>query len=188
VLGAWAQEQKLMKALLAILLLFVGAVVVVYIAGSIFEQNLHTEIEIDAPPEIVWEHLTDFGEYPTWHPFSKKFSAELLAGSPIYGTSQLPGQEPQEFVFTLLTVEHASELRWKGGLPIPGLFDGEHYFIIEEKPDGNVRFIQGEDFTGVIPLFFFDNFKNDFESNYETVNQALKKLSESKMDSMVPRE
>ena len=85
-------------------------------------------------------------------------------------------------MFTLLVVERESELRWEGGLPIPGLFDGEHYFIIEETPAGSVRLIQGEDFTGVIPLFFFNGFKKDFESSYEAVNNGLKNLSELPRD------
>jgi len=30
-----------------------------------------------------------------------------------------------------------------GRFLVPGLFDGEHYFIIEACPEGGVRFIQG---------------------------------------------
>jgi uncharacterized protein YndB with AHSA1/START domain len=32
-------------------------------------KELHTEIEIDASAERVWDILTDFASYPQWNPF-----------------------------------------------------------------------------------------------------------------------
>jgi hypothetical protein len=32
---------------------------------------------------------------------------------------------------TILTLESNKEFRWKGKLGITGIFDGEHYFILE---------------------------------------------------------
>ena len=32
-------------------------------------KHLVTEIEIDAPTDVVWNVLTDLAAYPTWNPF-----------------------------------------------------------------------------------------------------------------------
>ena len=32
----------------------------------------------------------------------------------------------------LLTVKPARELRWRGSLVLPGVFDGEHSFLLDE--------------------------------------------------------
>ncbi len=50
----------------------------------------------------------------------------------------------------VLVVEVAREFRWKGKLLVTGLFDGEHFFILEQTPNGTVLFTQGEIFSGLL--------------------------------------
>lgn len=40
-------------------------------------------VEVDAPPEVVWSVLTDFGRYGEWNPFIGRCRAELTVGAPI---------------------------------------------------------------------------------------------------------
>jgi len=44
-------------------------------------RELRTEIEIDAPPERVWDVLTDFGAYPEWNEFITSIKGEPTVGS-----------------------------------------------------------------------------------------------------------
>jgi len=48
------------------------------------------------------------------------------------------GIEPMDFEPTLLTVKEFHELRWVGRLLMPGIFDGEHYFKLQEISEGKV--------------------------------------------------
>lgn len=41
------------------------------------------EVDIDAPPDVVWEVLVDFGSYPRWNPFTREVRATLEVGSPV---------------------------------------------------------------------------------------------------------
>ena len=60
---------------------------------------------------------------------------------------------------------------------MPGIFDGEHYFRIESQPDGSVRFVQGERFTGVlVPLF--GGIINNAVRGFQEMNAALKERVE----------
>jgi len=43
-------------------------------------KELHSEIEINASAERVWDILTDFASYPQWNPFIRSISGELEVG------------------------------------------------------------------------------------------------------------
>jgi uncharacterized protein YndB with AHSA1/START domain len=43
-------------------------------------KELHSEIQIDAPAERVWELLTDFASYPQWNPFIRNISGQPATG------------------------------------------------------------------------------------------------------------
>jgi hypothetical protein len=45
---------------------------------------------------------------------------------------------------TILTVRPKRELRWLGHLFVPGIFDGEHYFLLEPMEKNRTRFTQAK--------------------------------------------
>ena len=71
---------------------------------------------------------------------------------------------------TVLRAEPERELRWLGRLLLPRIFDGEHYFVIEDH-EGGTRLVHGERFHGVL-LWFID--ANQFRADFERMNAALK--------------
>lgn len=78
---------------------------------------------------------------------------------------------------TVLVVEPERELRWRGHLFISGLFDGEHSFIIKPLGENQVRFVQREEFNGLlIPLS--STLLKDTDNGFNEMNQALKKRAE----------
>jgi hypothetical protein len=59
---------------------------------------------------------------------------------------QAPGSRIMGFQPTVLRAEPNRELRWRGRLWMPGLFDGEHSFIVEAHGPDRARFVQHETF------------------------------------------
>ena len=157
----------------------VAVIVLAYVAGMFTTQTLYTEIDIDAPPKVVWDHLTEFSKYPEWNPFIKKISGELSTGSQLSVSIQPPGQDSMDFAPELLVVKENMELRWLGQLLIPKLFDGEHYFIVEAKSDGTTHLIQGENFSGILALLLWGTLEQDTRNGFEAMNKALKSRSEA---------
>ena len=71
------------------------------------------------------------------------------------------------------------ELRWRGNLGIPGLFDGEHSFVLEAIDARRSRLIHSERFSGLlIPIFSWLAAKQT-ERAFEAMNMALKARVES---------
>ena len=161
------------------LIVIIGIIAISYAAGLFSTQNLHTEININASPKVVWEHLVNFEQYPKWNPFIKKISGPLSVGSQLAVTIQPPGKDAMDFEPTLLTVKTDEELRWLGRVLIPKLFDGEHYFIIKEMPEGHTKLIQGENFSGILAFLLFSSMEQDTRNGFEAMNEAIKNKAES---------
>jgi hypothetical protein len=140
-------------------------------------SDIRTSIEIDAPAGTVWSVLTDFGAYPEWNPYTRiegeAAVGERLRVSPGPEVGRAPTFRPR------VLVADGRELRWLGHLFTPGLFDGEHSFVIEELDEGRSKFTQSEEFSGLLvrPIMRFVG--EDTESNFRGVNEALAARAES---------
>lgn len=72
---------------------------------------------------------------PTWNPFIKAISGEPKTGSRLSVHIVPPGKSGMWFKPTVIAVRPEHELRWLGHLMVPGIFDGEHYFLLDPIGD-----------------------------------------------------
>ncbi len=143
-------------------------------------RQLHTEIEIGAPAELVWDLLLDFPSYASWNPFIRSISGAAKVGSTLDVQMHLPGRSPMTFHPKVLRVLTRRELRWKGRLAIPGLFDGEHWFMLYPLGNDRTRFVQGEGFSGILIPFLYGSLKPRTRDAFQRMNEALKELAEKR--------
>jgi hypothetical protein len=137
-------------------------------------KEIHTEIEIDAPAERVWRVLTDFAAYPQWNPFVRRGEGEVKVGFRLQVFIQPAGGKGMSFRPRVLVADPGRELRWLGHLWVPGLFDGEHSFVIEPLGEGRVRFIQRERFGGLLLPLLWKILDRETRRGFEEMNRALK--------------
>jgi hypothetical protein len=137
-----------------------------YGIGQFTSESIQTQIEIDAPASAVWEVLSDTASYPTWNPFVKKISGDLVEGNHLTVTIQSEGNSPMDFAPLVLAAEENQELRWVGHLGFKGVFDGEHHYIIEETADGKTLFRHGETFSGMLAYVLFPLIGEDTETGF----------------------
>lgn len=140
-------------------------------------KELRTQIEINATPERVWNVLSDTASFPKWNPFIQKLSGTLRKGTTIEVFLKPADGGGMMIHPALLNVQPSRELRWLGRLWLPGIFDGEHIFEIEPVDADRVRFVQREQFNGIlVPFFNLDATRRGFEA----MNRALKERAEAK--------
>jgi len=144
-------------------------------------QQIETHIEISATAEHVWSLLTDLVSYPQWNPFIRSIEGQIQAGQRLNVSIQPPESGGMRFNPTVLTVEPNRELRWRGKLFLPGLFDGEHYFRIDDTLRG-VVFRQGEIFSGILVPLFRGSLDGAIKQGFIAMNVALKQRAETKND------
>jgi hypothetical protein len=142
--------------------------------------HIETSIEIAAPPARVWEILTDFAAYPSWNPFVRAIDGDRRPGAKLKVTVQPAGGQPMSFTPRLLVFEEGRELRWKGQLLLPGIFDGEHYLQLAERSPGRTFVTHGELFNGLLVSFVMHgSIRAGTEQGFNDMNEALKQRAES---------
>jgi hypothetical protein len=140
-------------------------------------MEIRTEVEIAAPVAQVWRTLTDFADYQEWNPFITHITGELREGANLTVHLSLPEGRDHAIQPRLLRCQENEELRWRGHLLFPGLFDGEHFFRLLEVAPNRTRFVQGENFTGVL-VRFTGNTITRAARGFVYMNEALKKRVE----------
>jgi hypothetical protein len=141
-------------------------------------KKLRTEIEIDAPAEKVWEVLTDFNRYEEWNPFIIKSKGEVREGAILINVMK-NGEKTMTFRPRILEVRENEYFDWRGSLFFRGLFDGHHYFRIEDRGNNGVKLIHGEKFSGILSGPIFKSIRENTLESFRSMNEALKKRCES---------
>ena len=141
-------------------------------------RDIQHQSEIDAAPDAVWAQLTDTAAYDQWNPFVRRLSGELSVGATLTVEVAPPGGRAMTFKPTVLAVEAGRELRWLGQFLVPGLFDGEHSFRLEELPSGRTRLTQAERFHGLL-VGISGGALEKTRLGFEQMNRALKQRAEA---------
>ena len=141
-------------------------------------KELTTEIIINASAQQVWSVLTDFASYAQWNPFIVGSAGEAIEGTRL--TNQMKqGDKVMTFTPKLIKVEENRHLEWLGRLWVPGLFDGNHIFVIEELGPTQVKLIQQERFSGILRSFIMKQIAETTRQGFIAMNRALKQRAES---------
>lgn len=141
--------------------------------------ELRTEIEIDAPAERVWAMLVDFAAYPSWNPFIVSLEGSLALDAPLVARMRPPGGRSMTFKPHVIAVEPNARFAWRGSLPIPGLFAGEHRFELSVLGPSRVRFVHAERFSGLLVSLLRKSLDGDTRAGFVAMNAALKARAEA---------
>ena len=147
---------------------------------GLFRWTIATAVEIDAPPERVWSVLVDLPAYGEWNPFIVEASGTVAVGETLSLRMALPGRDPMTIEPRLLAVEPERELRWKGRLLVPGLFDGEHVFELTPLAGGRTRVDHWERFGGLLLPIARPMVYQDTVRAFHALNEALAARSSSR--------
>jgi len=150
----------------------------IYLAGVLLLAgctSIQSQIEINAPAKAVREVLYRFDDYPNWNPFIIKVDGTVAEGKDVTVTVKPVGKDQLSGTTRIISMTD-NRLEWRGSLAVPGLFTGDHEFIIEELGSGRTLFRQNEKMSGIIIPFF--NIGPE-RAGFTAMNEALKKKAEA---------
>lgn len=143
---------------------------------------LAAEIEIEAPESIIWEVLSDLESYSQWNPFLRSATGKVEEGSRVELFIKPPRAKGTYISPRIVLVEEGKGFSWRNNMLIPGLFDTEHYFIIDPIDDTRCRFVQGEEVSGVLSIPILWLIGGATRRGMERMNEALKAMCEAPDD------
>lgn len=141
-------------------------------------HELHTEIDIAATPELVWQVLTDLEQYSDWNPFITSSLGKTDVGEKLVNRMEAPGGKPMTFKPRVTVVDKVETFEWLGKLGFSGMFDGRHRFEVEASPTGT-KFTQSESLDGILVRFLRKTLDTQTKAGFEEMNVALKARAES---------
>ena len=144
---------------------------------SLSHHKIHTDIVIDAPPDVVWSVLTDTVSYNDWAAFLVGIHGEIKDGSTITVDFQLDSSKTK-----LTTLDHTisvadgTEFFWaeKG----PGGIRDNHHFCVEPLEAGKTRFVQTDEIIGGITFLMGGRLAKIYLEGYQAFNRGLKAEAE----------
>lgn len=80
---------------------------------------------------------------------------------------------------TVIILESKNEFSWLDSLVIPGIFDGEHIFQLEQINNTKMKFIHRENFSGYLVPLLWKSLNSDTRRGFEEMNKVLKEKVES---------
>ena len=142
-------------------------------------HELHTTIDIDAPPADVWAVLTDLDGYAGWNPFIVSAQGRVQVGERLENRLSPPGGKAMTFKPTVTVVEEAVCFEWLGRLVMPGVFDGRHRFELIANGDGGTTLVHSEQLSGFLVRPLRAKLDSQTKEGFVAMNEALKSTVES---------
>lgn len=137
------------------------------------QLSIHTDVEIEASPQVVWNALVDLARYGDWNPYHVSVTGIPEVGHELTIKIQKPNGNDLTIRPHVMRLIPSKELTWGGG--IRRVFIGEHSFRLIAKSDGSTRLLQVEEFSGLAVPFLE---LGGIEEGYRRCNEALKKYLE----------
>ena len=129
------------------------------------------EIEIAVPPEIVWDVLTRFEDWPQWNPDVKSMS---FAGPVAPGSEFRWKAGPGTIVSTLEQVEPPRRISWRGRtMSIKAM----HEWHLESR-DGGTLVKTEETFSGLLARLFRGSLQKTLDKSTSEGLEHLKREAE----------
>ena len=168
---------KLLRILLATLLVVLALTLAYGLSPIRPVRELFTYTTIDAPRQQVWQVLTNFSAYSQWNPFYTEIDGRCIQGAGLKVKMQME-ERTLTYKPTIQSVTPQGELVWSEQLVFPGLFDGQHRFVLESTDSGQTRFVQHDTYSGALVPLLMNVYSAQAENGFRRMNDALKKRSE----------
>lgn len=173
-----------------LLILFISLIIVLVVIKLFFNhKRIETQIVIHQPIQRVWQHFQCVSAYHEWN---RLFNIDAFPSHAVQHMQvDLYGENKKILMRMNVRVLNNTfgHLVWEGKLLINGLFNGKHQFKLEAIDSNSTRFIQTEDFNGILVPFLNSFVIQPTQVKFELMNQSFKHyVEDDPLDLVLPEQ
>lgn len=142
-------------------------------------KTIHTEIDIGAPADVVWEVISNLEGWEGWNPIMKA-SGTLAHGARPTIIIAPPGRKEIQVQPKISHFAEGEEFRWRTGFSFPGIFQAEHGFKVIPDGGDTCRFEQVEMMSGLLAGRMMARSGKEINTGFQVMNRMLKRESEKR--------
>lgn len=142
-------------------------------------KEIITSIEISSTSKSLWYTLSDFDNYSKWNPFIVDVKGIFEEGSKIEIFVKTRKGNIRKYKPRITKLVEHKEIRWYGSSVLPGIFNSERIFQIDQINPSKVIFTHRARFFGIAVMFLSSSFTSELNNSFNDMNFALKKRVES---------
>jgi hypothetical protein len=140
-------------------------------------RSFEAATRIDAPPEAVWQILTDVGDWRDWDSGVDRVDGQVALGEQLTIHATLIRTRP--FVVTVTEIRPREAMRWEAGLPFR-LAEIERTYHLDAQDGGGTMLTVREDHTGPL-AFLLDRTTPDLNPSFRQFCAGLKAVAERRV-------
>jgi len=141
-------------------------------------RAISSEIEIDAPIDLVWSILRDFDSYSEWNPFTVSVKTTLELGSPVDMRVKLrPPKEMHQLEYVSAVAE-GERVCWGGNVGPRWFINADRCQVLTDLGDGRTRYLTTDVFRGIGVGLMFLLVGRHVQRGFDDVGRALKARAE----------
>jgi hypothetical protein len=136
--------------------------------------NYAVSRSIAAPPQAIWDLLTDASAYPSWNPAVLGIEGEIAPGEQIVVKSVV--NPKRAFKLKVTEFSPPRSMVWADGMPL-GLFKGVRTYRLQPQEDGTTLFSMEEVFSGLLEPMISRSIP-DMTESFDQFADGLKRAAE----------
>jgi hypothetical protein len=142
-------------------------------------RAISSEIDIDAPRDLVWSILRDFDAYPEWNPFTVSVRTTLALGSPVDMQVRLRPPKAMHQVEYVSEVVEGERVCWGGNVGPRWLITADRCQVLTDLGGGRTRYFTTDVFRGIGVGLMFLVVGRHVQRGFDEVGRALKARAET---------
>lgn len=142
--------------------------------------SIDHDLEVNAPPEKVWEAISDLPSYPEWNPFVRECKSTLKPGDPLRMKVQL-GSSVREEEEIIVSCDEGEGFAYGMKPPPLGALKSYRSHKIEDLGNGKSRYLSHFELHGwlspVVKAFVGSKLQTGFTSMSEGIRDRAEQLA-----------
>jgi hypothetical protein len=155
-------------------------VLVVLVILTFTKFEIRKEIDINATVNRVWAVIIDFENYKNWSTQLTYLGGEVKLHQKLHLKLSAEGAAPYEFEPIVSHWEENKKFAWLARTGLPRIFDGEHFFELNDLGNGRTQVINREEYRGLLSMIIRQlPMMKTAPQGFEKMNAELKAFVES---------